>query len=173
MPAQPIPQLWHKAGKTSPGAKSDQSKPGSTNSANLAKADQPPSAPKPGDAKADAKSPSKSQPNDPAHQDNKIHLAANAPPPKPKPASPEDPDAVKPPPNNMSKRMLDVAQTCNCQPMKIKVDEWGRSFEGQLRDKLEIAIDPVLKQLDSLLGKAQQLTDDTLAAGRSAEGLSQ
>ena len=71
----------------------------------------------------------------------------------------------------MAKRMLDVAQSCSCQPMKIKVDDWGRSFEGQVRDKLEIAIDPVLKELDRLLGQAQQSTDDTLAAGKSAEEL--
>ena len=45
----------------------------------------------------------------------------------------------------MSKRMLDVAQTCSCTPMKIIVDQWARSFDGQMRDKLEIAIDPVLK----------------------------
>jgi hypothetical protein len=83
------------------------------------------------------------------------------------------PQGSQPPPNNMSKRVLDAGQ-CSCSStMKIVVDQWGRSFEGQMRDKLEIAIDPVLKLLDGLLGKAQQLTDDTLATGRSTEGLSQ
>lgn len=103
-------------------------------------------------------------------QDNKKHLAMNQPPSKPQ--EPREPsEGVKPPPNNMSKRVLDAGQCSACQPMKIVVDQWGRSFEGQQRDKLEIAIDPVLKRLDALLGRALQLTDDTLKTGR-AEGLS-
>ena len=73
----------------------------------------------------------------------------------------------------MSKRVLDAGQCSSCQPMRILVDEWGRSFEGQMREKLEIAIDPVLRQLDELLGKAQDLTDATLTTGKSPGGLSQ
>ncbi len=138
--------------------------PNQKNEAKLAKADPPPDAAQPDKPKDGAKNQSNPQSNDPAHQDNKIHLAMNQPPAKPKEPSEGD----KPPSNNMSKRVLDAGQCSCCSPMKIKVDEWGRSFEGQQRDKLEIAIDPVLKLLDGLLGKAQQLTDDTLAAGRSA-----
>jgi hypothetical protein len=90
----------------------------------------------------------------------------------PKPEAQAKQANAGPPPNDMSKRVLDAGQCSSCQPMKILVDDWGRSFEGQMREKLEIAIDPVLKQLDGLLGKAQQLTEATLATGRSAEGLS-
>jgi len=83
------------------------------------------------------------------------------------------PGGSQPPPNDMVKRVLDAGQCSSCQPMRILVDEWGRSFEGQMREKLEIAIDPVLKLLDELLEKALELTDATLTAGKSAEGLSQ
>jgi hypothetical protein len=139
--------------------------PGQKSEASLAKAEKTPTAQNPGKPKDDAK-------KSPGPQDNKIHLAMNPPPAKPK--SPEESKGDTPPLNNMPKRVLDVAGQCSsCQPMKITVDQWGKSFEGQMRDKLEIAIDPVLKLLDGLLGKAQQLTDDTLAAGQSAEGLSQ
>ena len=55
-------------------------------------------------------------------QDSQKHLAAYAPPPKPK----EPSDGAQPPPNTMPKRMLDVAgQCCSCQPMKIVVDRLG------------------------------------------------
>jgi hypothetical protein len=114
-----------------------------------------------------AKNSAEQPPADPAHQDNKIHLAANNSPPKPS----DEQAGSQPPPNNMTKRVLDVGQCSSCQPMKILVDEWGRSFEGQMREKLELAIDPTLKLLDELLGKAQQATDSTLAAGQR-EGLS-
>ena len=35
--------------------------------------------------------------------------------------------------------------------MRIVVDQWARSFDGQMREKQEMAIDPVLKHLDELL----------------------
>jgi hypothetical protein len=101
--------------------------------------------------------------------DTQKHIAAKNPPAKP-PSKPGD--GAKPSPNNLSKRMLDVAQSCSCQPMKITVNDWGKSFEAQRREKLEIAIDPVLRSLDESLGKAQDSTESTLAAGRSA-GLSE
>jgi hypothetical protein len=159
-----------KADKTPAAQNPGQPKDGATNSPSLANADKPSASQNPGQPKDGAKSPPNSRPNVSAPQDNQIHLAMTPPPAKPR----EPSDGIQPPPNSMSKRVLDVAgQCCSCQPMKIVVDEWGRSFEGQMREKLEIAIDPVLKLLDGLLGKAQQLTDDTLAAGRSAEGLGQ
>jgi hypothetical protein len=107
-------------------------------------------------------------------QNSQKHLAANRAPSKPGADKPDqDSEGSKPPPNNMPRRVLDAGQCSSCQPMKIIVDEWGRSFEGQQREKLEIAIDPVLQLLDGLLGKAQQLTEATLAAARSTEGLGQ
>ncbi len=105
----------------------------------------------------------------PLRPDPQNHLALNAKPSAPRPPS----DGSQPPANDMVKRVLDAGQCSACQPMRILVDEWGRSFEGQLRAKLEIAIDPVLRQLDELLGKAQDLTDANLTAGKSPSGLGQ
>lgn len=101
--------------------------------------------------------------------DNQKHIAMNQPPAKPKASQPSGKPA---PPNTMSKRVLDAGQCSSCQPMKIVVDDWGRSFEGQMRDKLEIAIDPVLKDLDFLLASAQRRTDGILGMAHSPEGLS-
>jgi hypothetical protein len=106
-------------------------------------------------------------------QNKQSSLALNSKPPGAAPPRP-DSDGSRPPPNNMPMRTLDVAGQCSaCQPRKILVDEWGRSFEGQMREKLEIAIDPTLQLLDELLGKAQKLTDSTLETARSTPGLTQ
>ena len=82
-------------------------------------------------------------------------------------------NSSQPPPNNMSKRALDVAagQTSSAQPMRIVVDEWADSFEGQMREKQELAIDPTLKLLDELLHKAHDLTESNLLAAQSPAGL--
>src|SRR4029077_16172748 len=103
--------------------------------------------------------------------DPQTHLATARPPAnsETRPAS----DGSQPPPNDMVKRVLDAGQCSSCQPMRILVDEWGRSFEGQVREKLEIAIDPTLRLLDELLGKAKDPTDAILTAGRASEGPSQ
>jgi hypothetical protein len=61
-------------------------------------------------------------------------------------------------PDEMTKRMLDVGQSSACKPRNINVDETAGSFDGEKREKLEIAIDPVLKRLDLLLGQAQTNT---------------
>jgi len=77
----------------------------------------------------------------------------------------------EPPENPMSKRMLDAGQASACKPQNIMVDEYAGTFEGEKRKKLEIAIDPVLKQLEALLAKAQEKTDSLKEPARSAEGL--
>jgi len=79
----------------------------------------------------------------------------------------------QPPPNSMSQRALDVAagQTSSAQPMRIVVDEWAGSFQGRMREKQELAIDPTLKLLDQLLRKAHDLTESNLLAAQSPEGL--
>ena len=61
-------------------------------------------------------------------------------------------------PNEMAKRMLDVGQTAACKPRNIAVDENAGSFDGEKRQKLEIAIESVLKRLDELLARAQTNT---------------
>jgi hypothetical protein len=60
-----------------------------------------------------------------------------------------------PPKDSMTKRQLDVdSQSTASSTMKIHIDKWAGSFEGQQRRKLEILIDPVLKELDAALAKA-------------------
>ena len=127
-----------------------------------------PSQPKPESAGSTNSNAKAEKPASP--QDKKNHLAMNPPPGKPKEPSES---GAKRPPDNMARRVLDAGQCSCCSPMKIIVDQWGRSFEGQMRDKLEIAIDPVLKSLDQFLGKAQLLAEDSLHTGCTPEGLSQ
>ena len=67
-------------------------------------------------------------------------------------SSPSDP----PPGDSMPRRGLDVAQTSSSQRMRLKVDKWAGSFEGQQRAKLEMAISPDLEALDKSLEKAQR-----------------
>jgi hypothetical protein len=73
----------------------------------------------------------------------------------------------------MTKRVLDVAQgqTSSAQPMHIVVDQFARSFDGQMREKQEMAIDPVLKLLEEYLRRAYELTETNLLAAQSKEGL--
>lgn len=59
------------------------------------------------------------------------------------------------PENEMTRRRLDVeSQSAASSTMRIHIDEWAGTFDGQKRAKLEILIDPVLKELDSTLLKA-------------------
>ena len=66
----------------------------------------------------------------------------------------------------MSKRELDTpaGQCTSCSRRSIKIDEWAGSFASQMLEKLQIQIDPVLKELKETLKKA----NDTLQplAGR-------
>ena len=75
-----------------------------------------------------------------------------------KPSEEQAKNNAQSPPNEMAKRMLDVGQTAACKPRNITVDEHAGSFDGEKRQKLEIAIDPVLKRLDELLAHAQTNT---------------
>jgi hypothetical protein len=67
-------------------------------------------------------------------------------------------DGSQPPPNEMSKRMLDAGQCSSCKALRVTVDEWAGTFEGEKRQKLEIAIAPVLEKLDKLLKMADAKT---------------
>ncbi len=64
------------------------------------------------------------------------------------------------PGNEMTRRLLDTPrpQSAASNRMRLKVDEWAGSFDGQVRDKLAIAISPVLAKLDSNLTEAQEMT---------------
>jgi hypothetical protein len=76
----------------------------------------------------------------------------------------------QPPPNDMAHRSL-PGQTASARPQTIKVDDWGGTFEEKEREKKEIAIDAVVKQLEELLAKAQDGSDTTLATRRATSKL--
>ncbi|MCS1417405.1 MAG: hypothetical protein M2R46_05159 [Verrucomicrobia subdivision 3 bacterium] len=50
------------------------------------------------------------------------------------------------------------SQLSTCQLRNIKTDEWDGSFDGEDKEKLQLAIDPVLRRLKSLLVQAQVLS---------------
>ena len=57
--------------------------------------------------------------------------------------------------------------------MRLKVDQWAGSFEGQQRAKLEMAIAPELDALDRALAKAERTARgvlDDLGAGGTWQG---
>jgi len=59
------------------------------------------------------------------------------------------------PPDSMTRRSLDVeSQSSASSTMRIHIDQWAGTFDGQQRQKLELLIDPVLKELDAILAKA-------------------
>jgi hypothetical protein len=62
----------------------------------------------------------------------------------------------QPPADRMTRRSLDVPQECSSKRMRLKVDEWAGSFEGQQRAKVEMAIAPELEALDQALAKAER-----------------
>ncbi|WP_339912310.1 hypothetical protein, partial [Symmachiella dynata] len=81
------------------------------------------------------------------------------------PAKPEKDDQQKPggklagapkPGDEMTRRMLDVGQRSSSKPLRLMIDEWAGSFAGQAREKLQLQIDPVLKELDEQLAAAEQ-----------------
>ncbi len=116
--------------------------------------------------------PEPSAPADPSNStgkpaDNPSSLLAKAADSKePKPAG-----GSQPPPNEMSKRMLDAGQCSSCKACRITVDEWAGTFEGEKRQKLEIAIAPVLDELEKLLKAADEKTNVLKSAAALPEGL--
>lgn len=78
----------------------------------------------------------------------------------------DNPQSGSPSPGNpMSRRQLDVdqqAQSSSSQRLRLKIDEWAGSYDGQQRLKLEIAIAPKLEAVDRALAKAQQLSRSVL-----------
>ena len=64
-----------------------------------------------------------------------------------------------PPPDNLPRNAVDLmARSSASQQMRLKVDQWAGSFEGQQREKLELEIAPLLAELDQNLEKAQNLS---------------
>ncbi|HTD88346.1 MAG TPA: hypothetical protein VK850_17365, partial [Candidatus Binatia bacterium] len=100
----------------------------------------------------DAQSPRESERREPAEPKESKGAAASKKPDE------QAKNVAQSQPNEMNKRMLDVGQTAACKPRNITVDENAGSFDGDKRQKLEIAIEPVLKRLDELLAQAQTNT---------------
>jgi len=61
----------------------------------------------------------------------------------------------------MAKRMLDVGQSSACKPRNITIDEWAGEFDGDDKEKIQLAIDPVLQRLKTLLTQAQETVETT------------
>jgi hypothetical protein len=76
--------------------------------------------------------------------------------------SQSDAQSSSSPGNNMPTRTLDIPQQSSSQRMRLKVDQWAGSFEGQQREKLEMAIAPELEALDEQLAKAQRTSRGVL-----------
>ena len=69
-----------------------------------------------------------------------------------------------PPPNNMTMRQLNVPnQSASSSDQRLEIDEWAGEFEGQMRKKLQLAIDKYLADLDASLAAAQKLTGKLVA----------
>jgi hypothetical protein len=79
-----------------------------------------------------------------------------------------------PPGDSMQRRSLDIAaQSSSSNRMRLSVDQWAGSFEGQQRAKLEMAISPELEALDKALEKGQKTARgvmDELEANREWRG---
>lgn len=128
-------------------------------------------APKGDQASQSESSPQASQQpkQDDSNSDPSRSNAAN----KPNQPNEESPQDSTPSPGNpMTKRGLDVeeAQSANSQRMRLKIDEWAGSYDGQQREKLEVSIAPKLEALDRALEKAQSLSRailDDADAGKS------
>src|SRR5262249_28928516 len=74
-------------------------------------------------------------------------------------AEPNEPQRGAPPPDDaMQRRMLNAGQVTAAKSRKIKIDEWAGSFDGQIRKKLELAIEDFLKRLDTALAEAEKST---------------
>jgi hypothetical protein len=69
--------------------------------------------------------------------------------------APASPQSNPSPGDSMPRRSLDIPQTASSQRMRLKVDQWAGTFEGQQRSKLEMAFGPELESLDKALEKAQ------------------
>jgi hypothetical protein len=106
-------------------------------------------------ARAGDQKPSDQEPREANQSQQSKSKSATAAPKEPKEQAENTAQAK---PSEMSKRMLDVGQTAACKPRNITVDEHAGSFDGEKRQKLEIAIDPILKRLDQLLAEAHTNT---------------
>ncbi|MGD9857343.1 MAG: hypothetical protein AB7U20_20565, partial [Planctomycetaceae bacterium] len=59
------------------------------------------------------------------------------------------------PPDNMTRRSLDVAQSASSSRMRLNIDQWAGSFAAKQREKLEMMIAPRFAELDDILARAE------------------
>lgn len=79
--------------------------------------------------------------------------AANAKPNQPSPGGKME--GAPRPGDNMQRRQLNLGQCSSCKPMNLKIDEWAGSFAGQMREKLELAIEEFLARMETALKSAE------------------
>lgn len=77
------------------------------------------------------------------------------------------------PPNDMTKRILNLPGQCCSATRRIRIDEWAGTYASQAREKKQIAIEKYLERLDRALAQAQDVTDALLAHARSADAWTQ
>lgn len=93
---------------------------------------------------------------------------ANASGSKGKPSDGDSGSMTPPPPNNMSKRALDVSHgSASSKALHLQIDEYVGTYEGQARKKRQIAISNYLQRVREALIEAGQATDSTLEQVRS------
>lgn len=81
-------------------------------------------------------------------------------------ANPNMSNQTNRPPDNMTRRSLDVgnSQAGSSDRRLLTIDRWAGTFDGQSREKIELAIAPVIEELDRHLAQAEagarQLLDE-------------
>ncbi len=130
----------------------------------IAKNEQPGAQPKPG------RSPKPNRDQPPGSSTGGSDNAQTAPPAKEDEQSPQRGQlaGAPKPDDDMTRRMLDVGQASTSKPLRLTIDEWAGSFAGQAREKLQLQIDPFLKQLDEHLAAAERLIKPLVAGNPDA-----
>jgi hypothetical protein len=71
--------------------------------------------------------------------------------------------STPPPPNEMTKRSLDTGEpSTSSSQQRLKIDEYAGSFEGQAREKLQIAVDAFIQRIREGLTSAAGGTDEMI-----------
>lgn len=125
------------------------------------------------DSKNSDRKPSDQEPSDTTHLANNAK-APDANQPFGKPSDPKkDNDPTNPsnkPPNDMARRML-PGQCSACKPMNVQIDEWAGQYDGKIREKQQLAIESILKELDTLLANAEGMNTALAAIAKTAASL--
>ena len=109
--------------------------------------------------------------DDPSSPGNAIGADTAGPtPPSEGDARPTEPSGGSPrPPDDMTRRQMPGQSSARSSRHSIEVDEWAGTFEGQNREKLQIAIEHYIEQLTASLLAARKPADEL--AGHVRSGL--